>query len=241
MSYRILMIEHDETLANLIRYSLEKKGNNVVWCESDDEVFRIIADQTFDMIILDTVCPGLKGLKTLALLRKKGNRTPVIILSGWNQEEDTVHALSLGAEDVIKKPFGCNVFIARMNAVLRRVNEHVMYPVSTNQQDEIFRLGQLEVYPRRLEICFHEESIAFRREEFKLMFHLLKHPGTVFSTDQLREVVFGRSRGTPLRIVHIISAVRKKIQVAEVFIRIQTIPSVGYKLMLSNQNFLRTI
>ena len=237
MSYRILMLEQDETLANLLRYSFITKGNSVVLCQSDDEVIRITATQIFDIIVLDSTCPGLKGLNALAQLRKRGNRTPVILLSGWSQEEDIVRALSLGAEDVIRKPFGYEELLARMNAILRRINENVMYPVSTNQQDEMFRFGFLDVFPRRLEVYFHDDCIAFRREEFNLMFHFLKNPGTVFTADQLRDVVYDRSRGKPIRIVHFISAIRKKIQIAEPYIKIQTIPSVGYKLTLSNQNF----
>lgn len=232
MSYRILIMEKDKTVGNLLHYILHDKGNKVEWCQNDDDAVERIFSKSFDLIIMDASCPGQKGFKVLTSIRKKGNRTPVIILSSRSHEGHIIRALSLGAEAVICKPFGTDELIARIHAVMRRINENVMHPVFTNQHEQVFRLGFLDIFPERLEIFCHDNCITFDRKEFIVLLHFLKNPGIVFSENQLIEVVQCNVKRKPARIVHLISSLRKKIQIVEPYIQIHNISSVGYKLSI---------
>lgn len=228
MSYRILLVEQDETLANLLTYNWQQGGDIVEWCRSDADVIRVASDQSFDIIILDIAYPGLKGLETLVKLKKNENRTPCILLSKWTDEEIVVRALELGAEIFIPKPFSYAELNARIRAIIRRVNGHVLYPIFTNQfEDNAFHFGFLEVFPKRLEMCLLDRCIQFKPFEFQLLFHLLKHPGTIFSKNQL-----GAATGvTVARIANVISVLRKKLLDTQTHIQILTVTSIGYKLI----------
>lgn len=231
MNYRILLIDEDLTVGRLLRYSLTRQGNTVEWCQNIKEAPQAALSISFEIVIFNVVGPLHNGLEILAQLSNLGD-FPVILLSDWSQEEEVVRALSMGAEDVIFKPFGYSELMARINAIMRRVMENELYPLSTVQEDEVFRFGVIEVYPKRWEITYLDHRIAFRKDEFSLLFHLLKEPGTVFSARQLQEVVFGTYVYKTNRIIFLVSAIRKKLQAAVPFIEIQTIPSVGYKLTL---------
>lgn len=231
MFYQILMLEQDITIGKLLSYSLMKEGSKVEWCQSLEQLSELVVTQPFDILILDTTEPGINGLTALSMVKGKSPQVPVIVLSEWSHEGDATLAFSLGAEDVISKPFEYSELVARIKAIMRRINENTLYPIYTNEE-EIFKIGFIDVYPKRLEIVIQGEIIEFRKDEFDLFFYLLKNPGTVFSSNHLYDVIYGPSVSRTNRIVYLISAIRKRIQIANPRIKIQTIPSVGYKLKI---------
>jgi two-component system alkaline phosphatase synthesis response regulator PhoP len=234
MSYRILLLEQDETLANLLCYHLKKIGHTVYSCHSDDAFIRMAASVDYDIIILD-IEESADSLQASRLFKQAisiRETVPVLLLASWNSEADIANAFLLGVEGVITKPFGYGELISRMNAVMRRIHQPVMYPIAPNNEEIAYRIGLVNIYPQRFEIQLDDQNILFRKEEFFLVFHLLKHPDTIFSIDQLYEIIFGKTSRNCKRVVHVVSALRKKLLSFEPYIRIQTIPSSGYRLTM---------
>ncbi|GBF77480.1 DNA-binding response regulator [Paenibacillus sp. 598K] len=231
MSQRVLVIEDEPTLARLLSYNLSQEGYEITVVDHGAEGLQTALQRSFDLIILDIMLPGMNGFEILGKLRQNGVATPVIILTARNAEEEVVQGLKHGADDYITKPFGVAELLARVSAVLRRTrNEDV------RQQDtaeKVIAAGELSIYPDKYEVVLHDEVIPLRPKEFEVLLYLVQRPGMVITRDDLMNVVWGFDYIGGQRTVDVhVSSLRKKLELGQQSVRIESIRGVGYKLVM---------
>src|SRR5919202_5395891 len=181
---RVLIVEDDPYIARLLRLQLEHRKLRA-WCEHDGPS-GLKAAEEFDpeVIILDIMLPGMDGVGVLKELRRRGNRVPVIMLTARNTPLDKVHSLNLGADDYLSKPFSMEELVARIRAVLRRV-----------QQDEVLRVGDLEINTATREVRRGARKVDLTVREYELLEFMARNPRRVLSRDLLLSRVWNQESG----------------------------------------------
>jgi len=231
MSQKILVIEDEPTLARLLSYNLSQDGYETKVVDHGSEGLQTALQQTFDLIILDIMLPGLNGFEILSKLRQKGNKTPVIILTARNAEEEVVQGLKYGADDYITKPFGVAELLARVSAVLRRTMSDDQLLDKNATGEKVITVGDLFIYPEKYEVMLHGESIPLRPKEFEVLLYLVQRPGVVVTRDDLMNIVWGFDYIGGQRTVDVhVSSLRKKLEMNQQSVQIESIRGVGYKL-----------
>ncbi|MCL6458932.1 MAG: response regulator transcription factor [Gorillibacterium sp.] len=231
MVHQILVIEDEPTLSRLLTYNLGQEGYSVQAIDHGGEGLKMALRQSFDLILLDLMLPGMSGFDILNNLRKQGVLTPVIILTARTAEEEVVQGLRYGADDYITKPFGVAEMLARVAAVLRRSNsDDGVTVVSTDEN--VIRAGELLIYPEKYEAHLNGESIPLRPKEFEVLLYLVRRPGVVVTRDDLMNVVWGFDYIGGQRTVDVhVSSLRKKLEMNQDSVQIDSIRGVGYKLI----------
>ena len=234
MSYKVLVIEDEPTLARLLSYNLSQEGYETKVADHGGEGLHTALTGNFDLIILDIMLPGLNGFEVLNRLRQGGNKTPVIILTARNAEEEVVQGLKHGADDYITKPFGVAELLARVSAVLRRTQIEEAAPVVSNEK--VIQAGDLFIYPEKYEVILHGEAIPLRPKEFEVLLYLVQRPGVVITRDDLMNVVWGFDYFGGQRTVDVhVSSLRKKLELGQQSVAIDSIRGVGYKLVMKKK------
>ncbi len=231
MSYKVLVIEDEPTLARLLSYNLTQEGYKTTVIDHGGEGLHAAMQLDFDLIILDIMLPGMNGFEVLNRLRQHGTRTPVIILTARNAEEEVVQGLKHGADDYITKPFGVAELLARVSAVLRRTQLDEGKPVVSNEK--VITAGELLIYPEKYEVSLNNEQIPLRPKEFEVLLYLVQRPGMVITRDDLMNVVWGFDYIGGQRTVDVhVSSLRKKLELGQQSVQIESIRGVGYKLVM---------
>ena len=231
MSHSILIIEDEPTLARLLTYNLSQEGYETKIAGHGGEGLQMAANSKWDLIILDVMLPGLNGFEILSRLRRQGNKTPVIILTARNAEEEVVQGLKLGADDYMTKPFGVAELLARVSAVLRRTSPGGSEGAASPEEGKGIHLGPLQIYPEKYEAVINGEQIPLRPKEFEVLMYLVKRPGVVVSRDELMNAVWGFDYVGGQRTVDVhVSSLRKKLEAGQDSVTIDAIRGVGYKL-----------
>ncbi|MCU6710457.1 response regulator transcription factor [Paenibacillus sp. J5C_2022] len=231
MSHKILVVEDEPTLARLLSYNLSQEGYETTVIDHGGEGLQAALQRNFDLIVLDIMLPGMNGFEVLNRLRQNGVRTPVIILTARNAEEEVVQGLKHGADDYITKPFGVAELLARVSAVLRRTQQDEAEPVVTNEK--VITAGELSIYPEKYEVIVHGEPIPLRPKEFEVLLYLVQRPGMVITRDDLMNVVWGFDYIGGQRTVDVhVSSLRKKLELGQQSVQIESIRGVGYKLVM---------
>lgn len=231
MTNRILVIEDEPTLSKLLSYNLEQEGYEVSVVENGQDGLEKALSETFDLILLDLMLPGLNGFEVLTRLRRKENRTPVIMLTARTAEEEVVQGLKLGADDYITKPFGVAELLARVSAVLRRSSADG----ASRSQDgsEVIEIGEVQIFPERYEVSLRGKMTPLRPKEFEVLMYLVKRPGSVITRDELMNNVWGFDYIGGQRTVDVhVSSLRKKLELNQESMRIDAVRGVGYKLVI---------
>ncbi len=232
MPHKILVIEDEPTLSRLLSYNLTQESYEVTVVEHGGRGLEAAIEGGFDLIILDIMLPGLNGFEVLSKLRAKGIKTPVIILTARNTEDEVVQGLKHGADDYMTKPFGVAELLARVSAVLRRSNSDGQMEQSAID-GKMIPVGDLQIYPEKYEVLLHGESIALRPKEFEVLLHLVQRPGMVITRDDLMNIVWGFDYIGGQRTVDVhVSSLRKKLELNQETVRIDSIRGVGYKLFI---------
>lgn len=224
MKTRILLIEDDENITELVRYNLER-ADYIVDTSADGEEGLIKAqEEKPDIILLDWMLPNLSGLEICRRLRRSGNaNVPIIMLTARADEPDRIRGLETGADDYVTKPFSPRELIARMQAVLRRVR-----PALAGQQLE-FEDILLDNVSHRVTRGSH--MIHLGPTEYRLLRHFMENPGRVFSREQLLDSVWGHDVYVEARTVDVhIRRLRKAINIDDTPDYIRTVRSAGYAL-----------
>lgn len=185
----VLVVEDEKKLAEALQEGLEADHYSVQISYSGEEGFYLIQARSFDLMILDIMLPGHDGLEILTTLRKRGIKTPVLLLTARDSIEDRVRGLDSGADDYLVKPFAFSELQARARALLRRGRPDV---------DRRFKLMDLELDAARRSVA-REDSIELSTREFDLLEYLFMHEGRVVSREMLaRDIWKETSRRTPL-------------------------------------------
>ncbi|MDF2961006.1 MAG: PhoP family transcriptional regulator [Paenibacillus sp.] len=234
MPQTILVIEDEPTLARLLSYNLSQDGYETKVVDHGSDGLQIALQQSFDLIILDIMLPGINGFEILSKLRQKGNKTPVIILTARNAEEEVVQGLKYGADDYITKPFGVAELLARVSAVLRRTMSEEQLQEKNMAGEKVITAGDLFIYPEKYEVMLNGESIPLRPKEFEVLLYLVQRPGVVVTRDDLMNIVWGFDYIGGQRTVDVhVSSLRKKLEMNQESVQIESIRGVGYKLVSS--------
>lgn len=231
MTQKVLVIEDEPTLARLLSYNLTQEGYDTTVIDHGAEGLQVALQRSFDLIILDIMLPGMNGFEILSRLRQSGNVTPVVVLTARNAEEEVVQGLKRGADDYITKPFGVAELLARVSAVLRRTSSEEGKMTESN--DKVITAGDLSIYPERYEVILNGESVPLRPKEFEVLLYLVQRPGMVITRDDLMNVVWGFDYIGGQRTVDVhVSSLRKKLELGQQSVQIESIRGVGYKLVM---------
>jgi len=232
MSHKVLVIEDEPTLARLLSYNLTQEGYETTVIDHGGEGLQAALQRSFDLIILDIMLPGMNGFEILTRLRQHGIRTPIIILTARNAEEEVVQGLKHGADDYITKPFGVAELLARVSAVLRRT-QHDEGIALIESNEKVITAGDLSIYPEKYEVVLNGETVPLRPKEFEVLLYLVQRPGMVITRDDLMNIVWGFDYIGGQRTVDVhVSSLRKKLELGQQSVQIESIRGVGYKLVL---------
>lgn len=231
MPYKILVVEDEPTLSRLLTYNLTQEGYETYVIDDGGLAFQACLENHYDLVILDVMLPGLSGFEVLEKLRSQSVKTPVIILTARNGEEEIVQGLRLGADDYVTKPFGVAELLARVSAVLRRSGSSD--GEASPADEKMIRLDDILIYPDRYEVVLHGETIPMRPKEFEVLLYLVQHSGTVVTRDDLMNRVWGFDYVGGQRTVDVhVSSLRKKLELNQESVKIESIRGVGYKLVV---------
>jgi two-component system alkaline phosphatase synthesis response regulator PhoP len=237
MSDKVLIIEDEPTLARLVTYNLTQEGYETEVVGNGAEGLHRAVHDNFAVIFLDLMLPGMNGFEVLQKLRQHGVKTPVIILTARNAEEEVVQGLQLGADDYITKPFGVAELLARTSAVLRRSRNEEGRAVVPSGGEKVIALGDLQIFPDKYEVFLNGQWISLRPKEFEVLLYLAERPGLVITRDDLMNVVWGFDYIGGQRTVDVhVSSLRKKLELNQQTVQIESIRGVGYKLILNRKN-----
>lgn len=217
---KVLVVDDDINICNLIEIYLQKEGYKVLTAHSGSDAIKIFGEKQVDLILLDIMMPVLDGYDVLREIRK-ANQTPVIMLTAKGETFDKVLGLELGADDYIVKPFEPKELIARIKAVLRR------YKPQTNKK--VIEFTDLIIDADSYLVKFEGRDIEMPPKEFELLFYLATNPNRVFTRDQLLYEVWGYDYPGDSRTVDVhVKRIREKIT-EHVEWQIKTVWGVGYK------------
>lgn len=229
---RVLLVEDELDIAQLIELHLNDAGLEVQHCTDGSEALRCAIDQTFDAMILDLRLPGLSGLEVCRRLRAAGSQLPIIMVTAKTSELDRVLGLEIGADDYVSKPFSPMELTARVKAILRR-SSIVNHSKERLQQTEILHCGELSVDVRSRTVSHKGASVDLTAKEFELLLHFAKNPGQVFRRSELLDQVWGYGHdGYEHTVNSHINRLRGKIESDPADPQqILTVWGVGYKFM----------
>lgn len=228
MQQRILVVEDNQELANLLKLHLTDQSWKTDLVFDGQEGCKKAMGQKYDLIILDVMLPGMDGLEILKQLRLKNIHTPVIMLTSRSSEIDRVLGLELGADDYVTKPFSIREVIARIKAVFRRMETYAEESDSSGQK---LTHGDLEIDPEKRQVRVGENQVDLTAKEFDLLEYFARHPGRVFNRSQLLDKVWGYGHdGYEHTVNSNINRLRAKIETNPAQPEyILTVWGVGYK------------
>ena len=188
MVSRILVIEDDEDINNLVTMNLRDMHYDVESCLCGRRGFELAATDAFQLIVLDIMLPEMDGLEICRQLRSQNNVTPILMLTSKDSETDRVVGLEMGADDYVTKPFSIRELQARVKAMLRR-SERLIPP--SPPEESLLTYGSLTINIAKRNVKLKTELIDLTSTEFDLLVYLAKQPGLVFSRAQLLDAVWG--------------------------------------------------
>ncbi len=213
---RLLLVEDDVMIGNSVRAGLRQDGLTVDWVQDGRAAELAIANDVYDVLLLDLGLPKKDGLDVLVALRRRGNKMPVLILTARDAVADRVKGLDAGADDYLVKPFDLDELAARIRALLRR---------QSGRADPILQAGDLTLNPATHEAQLRGKPIALSAREFALLAALLDRPGAVLSREQLEEKLYGWNEEVESNTVEVyVHSLRKKL--GQDFIK--NVRGVGY-------------
>jgi DNA-binding response OmpR family regulator len=183
---RVLIAEDDRVIANAMATHLRHAGMDVEWADRGDRAIRKIRFERPDVAVIDLMLPGMDGWRVIESLRADDVQIPLIVISARASEQDKVHALGIGGDDYLAKPFGMNELVARVNAAVRRSNVPRNGPV-----DERVEVPGLVIDPALHQAFLDGRDAELTRTEFRLLLVLASERGRVQTRDQLQQRVWG--------------------------------------------------
>lgn len=219
----VLIVEDEDALATLLEYNFDKEGYETAIAMDGEEALLLASERAPDLIVLDWMLPKLSGVEVCRRLRrrKETSKTPVIMLTARSDETDRITGLDFGADDYMIKPFSMPELFARTRALMRRAKPSLL--------EDIIRVGDIEVDSQAFRVKRDGETIHLGPTEFRLLDHFVRHPGRVFSREQLLDAVWGRDVYVEARTVDVhIGRLRKALKKSGKPDPIRTVRSAGY-------------
>ena len=226
MNEKILVVDDESSIRELIKYNLEKEGFRIVESGDGQQAVQLAKNSKPDLVVLDLMLPGMDGLEICRTLKSQRETTaiPIIMVTAKNEEIDKIIGLELGADDYLTKPFSPRELVARVKAVLRRSHRETSLP------------GELSVQSLRLNFSRYEaylgtEKLELTPKEYEMLKLFVTNMGRVFSRDQLLEKVwgyeyYGDTRTVDVHVRHLRVKLSGDPTIAEA---IETVRGVGYR------------
>ena len=221
---KILVVEDDRDILELITYNLVKNGYLVTGITSGEEALRTIPQVKPDLVVLDLMLPGLNGLEICEFIKNnpKTSETLVLILTAKGEEADIVKGLELGSDDYMAKPFSPRVLLARVKALLRRGG------VKDSTKDVVLTRKNLDIHPGKREVKIDNSPVHLTNMEFKILHFLALNQGWAYSRSQIVSAVRGEDFAVTDRSVDtIIVGLRRKMGGYNHYV--ETVRGVGYR------------
>jgi two-component system, OmpR family, phosphate regulon response regulator PhoB len=223
MPATIMVVEDEADLALMMRYNLEAEGFAVLASASGDEAAEQMRETVPDLILLDWMLPGLSGIELCRRWRAREEtaRVPIIMLTARGEEEERIRGLATGADDYVVKPFSVPELMARIHALLRRSSPHLVATVLT--------AGDLELDRTSHRVRRAGREVHLGPTEYRLLEYLMRHPGRVYSREQLLDGVWGNEVYVDERTVDVhVGRLRKAINRGRSRDPIRTVRGTGY-------------
>jgi two-component system phosphate regulon response regulator PhoB len=221
---KILVVDDEEDILELVKYNLEREGFQVHCAKSGEKALKKALEDPPELIVLDLMLPGIDGLEVARRLKKnqRAASIPIVMLTAKGEESDIVTGLELGADDYITKPFSPRILVARIKAVIRRQSKEPEDPNS------ILQIHTLNIDPGRRLVMIAEETLDLTYSEFQILLYLARRPGWVFTRSQIVDAVRGDNYPVTDRSVDVqVAGLRKKLGKSSAYI--ETVRGVGYR------------
>ncbi len=219
----ILVVDDEANIRNLARMYLEKEGYKVVLAQDGAQALKLVEEQELAFIVLDLMLPEVDGWEVCRRVRAQSD-VPILMLTARDDDIDKIVGLEMGADDYLTKPFNPRELVARVRAILRRVNS-----TQGGGGNEVRQIGQVIIDPSSREVTVAGSRVSLRTKEFDLLLTLADHQNIVLSRDQLLDLVwgyefYGQTRTVDVHIAHL----REKLGDS---LSIETVWGMGYKLV----------
>lgn len=223
MKYKILIVDDDVNICELLRLYLEKEGYETVVANDGEQAVQAAQKETPDLILLDIMLPKLDGWQVCREIRKT-LETPIIMITAKGEVFDKILGLELGADDYVTKPFDTKEVVARVKAVLRRSNDKNKKQISEVKYDK------LRINLTNYELEVDGKQIDTPPKELELIYHLANNPNRVYTRDQLLDEVWGFDYYGDSRTVDVhVKRLREKLENVSTEWMLKTVWGVGYK------------
>jgi len=222
---KILVVDDEEDILELVRHNLAREGYQVVCAATGEKAVDQARKEKPDLVVLDLMLPGIDGLQVARMLKDevRTRHIPIVMLTAKGEEADIVAGLELGADDYITKPFSPRVLIARIRAVIRRHEKKV-----EDDEGRIIQFGEITIHPGRRIVTIKNDPVDLTYTEFQVLYFLARRPGWVFTRSQIVDAVRGSDYPVTDRSVDVqIVGLRKKLRAAGDYI--ETVRGVGYR------------
>ncbi len=222
---KILVIDDEHHILELIQFNLENNGFEVLTCDNGEDAVTTAINKDIDLIILDLMLPGINGIEVCKRIKESSdNNTPIIMLTAKGEENDKIQGLDIGADDYMTKPFSIRELLARIKAVLRRTEDKNI------NNENIIKVRDIKIDIEKHEVRKDDRVLELTLKEFELLKMLARNRGKVLSRDVILDRIwgyeyFGDTRTVDVHIRHL----RKKIDDNEGAF-IETVRGVGYKM-----------
>lgn len=225
---RLLLAEDEKSLSHALVTILEKSHYSVDAVYDGQEALEYLESEAYDGLILDIMMPKVDGITVLKIIRKQGNKIPVLILSAKSEIEDKVDGLDAGANDYLAKPFDARELLARIRVITR---------VNTESNDSLIRFGHVTLNRKTYVLKGEKAEFKLANKEFQMMELLMANPHQVLSTDRIFEKIWGYESDTEINIVWVyIAYLRKKLVKMHADIEIKAHRNVGYSVELKEND-----
>jgi DNA-binding response OmpR family regulator len=226
MGQRVLVVDDDPTVSDVVRRYLEREGFTVELAGDGQQALDAYDAERPDLVVLDLMLPGIDGLEVCRRLRAQDRTLPVIMLTALGEESDRVLGLELGADDYVTKPFSPRELVLRVQSVLRRLP--VSSAAATTSDDLVD--GELRVDAARRVVTLHGRELALTVREFDLLEFLMRNPGRVLRRAELLQQVWGWTFGDQSTVTVHMRRLREKVEDDPAQPRrILTVWGVGYR------------
>lgn len=227
MSKKILVVEDDENVANLVTTYFKNEKWNVSKVFNGEEALEIAYENSYDLIILDLMLPKLSGLEFIKEYRKEFN-TPVIMLTAKITEQDIIQGLDLGADDYVTKPFSPKELVSRAKAVFRRIDKQNIFA-----EKKILSIKKLQIDVNLKIVLIDNKNVNLTPKEFSILQNLCSYPGKIYSRQEIIDTVFGFDfDGFDRTIDTHIANLRKKLKIGDPHNEyVESVYGLGYRLV----------
>lgn len=227
---RILVVEDEQHLADGLKFNLEADGYQVELAETGEKALEILGEKNFDAIVLDVMLPGLDGFEVASRLRSNQNFTPILMLTALDRPEDVLKGFEAGTDDYLPKPFDLNIFVARLNGLLRR-REWFKREAESARAVDVVTINDKTIDFETLELRDAGEVVHLTLMEAKLLRYLIEKEGKPVSRSTILEDVWGLQEDTDTRAIdNFIVRLRKHLEDEPNDPKIlRTVRGVGYK------------